>query len=382
VSGWGKDERCGRGPLVFATAVAFVALACGGHAVKQRHDADDDADVVPTDVAPRLYAVNYGSRDISAFDLDPATGALTSLTGSPFPTSYSSIAVAAAPAHTHLYLADSGVSTFAIERKTGALTFMGRAQSGDEDLTPNALAAHPGGKFVYASNCGADAAGSLAVFAVDASNGLRRQPGRSVPTQYCPGGIAITASGRFLYIASQYAYDGDLQGFSIDPKSGALTPLPGSPFESFLAVTLAIDPSGQYLYASDQEGWVRSYSIDAQGGLRNLDTKTPTGGNPFTMTMDRTGQRLFVANWSDETLSSYAIDPATGEPLEVAGSPFAVGPEPHVETVDATSSFVYVTNQDESGIKAFAIGAAGELTEVASSPFPAGMLPTAAVALP
>jgi|GEM_PF-6359222 len=57
--------------------------------------------------------------------------------------------------------------------------------------------------------------------------------------------------------------------------------------------------------------------------------KVKTGGNPFSTTIDRAGRRLFVANWSDGAVSSYAIDADSGALREVPGSPFAVGPAPH-----------------------------------------------------
>ncbi len=89
-----------------------------------------------------------------------------------------------------------------------------------------------------------------------------------------------------------------------------------------------------------------------------------------------------MGNWSADTVSSYALDPMTGAPTEVEGSPFPSGPAPIVHVVDASNQFLYATNQGVPVVEAFAIGALGNLTEVQGSPFLAGDSPTAIVAVP
>ena len=127
--------------------------------------------------------------------------------------------------------------------------------------------------------------------------------------------------------------------------------------------------------------------IDPDGGaLTEIQPRVATGGNPVTLVADRTGQHLFVGNWSDGTVSAYAVDAATGVPAEVPDSPFAANPAPHVHAVDASNRFLYVahdaSNLESHMIRVFAIAESGALDEVPGSPFTAGTNPIAIVSVP
>lgn len=73
-----------------------------------------------------LYVANSGSNDISAYNVDPATGVLTPLTGSPFKagTRPSSIAASNSPAPEAVFVANAGsndMSVYGINQVSGAL---------------------------------------------------------------------------------------------------------------------------------------------------------------------------------------------------------------------------------------------------------------------
>jgi len=61
--------------------------------------------------------------------------------------------------------------------------------------------------------------------------------------------------GRYLYVTDQQtpAATGGIYAFTISQSTGALTPVPGSPFTANLNIpaALAIDQSGTYLYAAN-----------------------------------------------------------------------------------------------------------------------------------
>jgi 6-phosphogluconolactonase (cycloisomerase 2 family) len=261
VSGFGYAD----GGMTWLRNLAGVRVATGrcGRVIEQQDSGD---------VGEHLYVVNADAQDVSAFDLDTSTGALTSVASSPSPAAPGAFSVAVTPAFMNLYVGtlDGRVTTFSVARGTGTLALLGTSQSG-----------------------------MVSVFALDRETGLASPEGNPLSTPFCPNGLAVEPSGRFLYVSSQDAYNGDLEGFSIDAKSGSLTPLEGSPFASFLAIAIAIaiaiDPSGKRLYVCDQQGWRRAYGVDIQtGALADLGFRAPTGENPFSIATDRVGQGLFV----------------------------------------------------------------------------------------
>src|SRR6185295_172922 len=100
------------------------------------------------------------------------------------------------------------------------------------------------------------------------------------------GGQAITPAidpqGRFLYVTN--SGDNSLYAYHVDAGSGALTPVMNSPF--MLGATPAgvcFHPSGAFAYVSSS-----ATSATTQGGIR-----------------------------------VFAVEPTSGVPSEIAGSPFA-----------------------------------------------------------
>ena len=68
------------------------------------------------------------------------------------------------------------------------------------------------------------------------------------------------------------------------------------------------------------------------------------------------------------------VDAGTGALSEVAGSPFAAGLDPQSVTVDPTGRFAYVANRQSADVSAYVIDAGtGALSEIAGSPFAGGI---------
>ena len=87
---------------------------------------------------------------------------------------------------------------------------------------------------------------------------------------------------------------------------------------------------------------------------------------------------VYVANSGSNNVSAYTIDGATGALTAVPGSPFPADAGPFSVTVDPTGQFLYVANLNPSSnnVSAYTIdGATGALTTVPGSPFPAGTSP-------
>jgi hypothetical protein len=62
-----------------------------------------------------------------------------------------------------------------------------------------------------------------------------------------------------------------------------------------------------------------------------------TGENPIALTLSRSRQFVYVANWGAHNISAYRICTTTGRLSPVEGSPFASGLWPH--SISASEKF-------------------------------------------
>jgi 6-phosphogluconolactonase (cycloisomerase 2 family) len=118
---------------------------------------------------------------------------------------------------------DSTVTAYRFEAATGGLeplqvlptlpeTFVGNSRAAEIEVAAD-------GRFVYASNRGAD---SIACFAADPGTGLLRFLAAEPSGGRTPRFFALAPGGRFLYVLNE---DSDrIVRLAVDPASGALTP--------------------------------------------------------------------------------------------------------------------------------------------------------------
>jgi 6-phosphogluconolactonase len=118
---------------------------------------------------------------------------------------------------------------------------------------------------------------------------------------------------------------------------------------------------------------VSAFALDPKTGVPSLVTGSPfaAGSGPEFMAADPSGKFLFVANAGSGDVSAFQIAAQTGTLTPVTGSPFAAGMRPEGIAVDPMGRFVFVSNQASSSISVFTLGADGSLSPVAGSPFPA-----------
>ncbi len=139
------------------------------------------------------------------------------------------------------------------------------------------------------------------------------------------------------------------------------------------------DPPGpcdlppKFAYVTNTTG-VSAYAIDPTTG-----EPTEIAGSPFALqspprftVVDSEGQFLFSASFDDDNVSVFTIDATTGALTEVAGSPFATGDSPNGVAVNADSTLLAVANYISETISVYSIAEDGVLTEVSGSPFVAG----------
>src|SRR5262249_13966911 len=96
-----------------------------------------------------------------------------------------------------------------------------------------------------------------------------------------PVSVAVSPNGAYAYVVTNFYYD-NVYAFSINAGTGALTPVPGSPFTADgNATSVALSPNGAYAYVTMSEN-VSVYSINAgTGALTELpDSPFTAGTNP------------------------------------------------------------------------------------------------------
>ena len=160
-----------------------------------------------------------------------ATGMLTPLPGSPYVEGpgKGTLNVVIDRDGRNLYAANSQageVTAYAIDPATGALTHLPSAPYSTGGAGPQFVAISPSGRFVVATNTSSD---NFSVFGRDVQTGaLTLVPGSPFLGGDAPQGVGFSASGRFLYIAAQN--DDAVYAYEIDPDTGVPTAIPGSPF--------------------------------------------------------------------------------------------------------------------------------------------------------
>lgn len=121
-----------------------------------------------------------------------------------------------------------------------------------------------GRSFSYVLNSADD---TISVFEAGDSQDLNRLEGVvSVAPARGPGWLAISASGKFLYVANHAS--GNISAFVIDPATGRLGSVPGSPFDVGGRVwAVEVESSGGMLSATDfNTSSIREFHVDAPSG--------------------------------------------------------------------------------------------------------------------
>jgi 6-phosphogluconolactonase len=345
--------------------------------------------VVCAAVGRFAYVANEGDNTISAYTINPVTGALASVAGSPFPTQRAH-ALAVDPGGRFLYTANfdsTGVSAYTIDTTTGALTEVPGSPFA-AGASPLSVAVDPSGRFVYVANVNS---ANVSAFSIDNATGaLIAVAGSPFAAGNFPFSVTADTSGHFLYVAN--GGTNNVSAYTIDTTNGALTTVAGSPFAAGTGSGyIAVDALGKFAYAANSiSNDVSAYSVNAITGALSGVAGSPfaAGSDPVSVTSDPSGTFLFVANFNGggtaggSNVSAYSINPQTGALTAVAGSPFATGMNPSSVRTDPGGKFLYVANENpiENTVSVFSIDVGtGALMAVNGSPFPAGHNPMSIV---
>ena len=353
----------------------------------------------------------YGSDLVDGYALNANNGSLTLLSGSPFwagiPNGNFSghDPVVVTPSGQFAYVVVSATSSsppqavsLSINSTTGALTVASQSPFGGTNTVVQDIAMDPQGRFLYVLHeNGLDNTPLLHVLALNPSTGAATPvtgspfSGGSVQSIYQ---VVPTPSGNFLYGLDPYGRQ--IQGFSVNGTTGALTALP--PVSAgFSPAWITVTPSSNYLYAYDTffPGSILGFSINSTTGalttVNGSPFATPVGSNvnPVLAT-EPSGKYLYV-NVRDNSaawwgIAGFSINPGTGalslisSPLSEfgnAGFAFLQGTAP----VSYTPAFAYAANNLDNDLSLFSVNASsGALNPLSGSPL-TGFLSPRAVAI-
>src|SRR6185437_8930019 len=104
---------------------------------------------------------------------------------------------------------------------------------------------------------------------------------------------------------------------------------------------LAVNPTSTALFVGETNAGVRVFTIGANSTFTEIGgSPFKAGGQPRSLAFDGTGDFLYVANATDNTISGYSVL-ASGTLTAITGSPFSsVGAQPQALALDQSKKFL------------------------------------------
>jgi 6-phosphogluconolactonase len=306
-----------------------------------------------------------------------------------------------------LYVTAQGnttVSAFSVNLSSGALSAIGNSIG--TGAVPSAIAVTPTINALFVANSGAN---SISRYTIN-SDGSLAAASATTPTGKTPTGLAIDPAGKFLFVANQgWSNDPEQKPSSISVfaiNGAGLTEVPGSPFTTIpagysypsgtLPVAVAVSASGKFLYVANQlANFVSAFSISTSGKLTALGVPFyNVGTSPSALAITPNGGFLYVANAGANDISAFAICDAVvnscsnvnspdGTLTPVTGSPFPAGLGPVAFAFDPNFDFVYVVDKGSNQVSQYTFGSgSGVLTPLNPGTISTGATPVSIAVRP
>lgn len=356
----------------------------------------------PVSYTPKFaYAANSASYDISAYSINATTGALTSL-GATVPAGTNPQSIATDPWGRFAYVANymsNNVSGYTVNATSGALTSVGAMVAAGTN--PQSVTVDPSGRFAYVANY---TTGDVSAYSINQITGALTQIacgavtggacGATIAANFAAGSfpMSVTADpmGMYLYVTNfgTAAAGSSISAYLVNPVTGALTGVSGSPFYvgAAGAVATVVSPTGESAYVTFNTGSVSLVTVGRSNGLLRPYVGSATGASPTSPIIDLTGSFVYVSNSFNgaggNSISGYSVNASSGLLSAIAGTPFMAGSAPNSLALDSSGRFVYVTNSFNgaggNSVSAFTLNAAtGALNPIAGAPYAAGTGPSA-----
>jgi len=263
---------------------------------------------------------------------------------------------------------DSGtVSAYSLDPQTGALAETDTLALGAD---PEAISIDDAGAFAYVAMSGEH---ELAV--LDLSDPLHPQECGRIRTRTDPTGTALLSGiapvrprAHALYAVNRE--DGSVSTYSVEPTGGTLTEIGSAVLAGSTPAALAVDPLARYVWvASPGDDTVITFEVDDQTeGLTQVGLPLAVAIDPAGIAVDPAGRQVFVTRAGSDRVSSFSVDQGTGALTAVDA--VDTGDEPGAVAVDPTGRFVYVASEAADEIAVFRVvdGVFTQSLAVASAP--------------
>ena len=314
---------------------------------------------------------------VSTYTINPTTGALASI-GPPVPTNdVGTDSVTIDPLGKFAYVANEGqyatdgsVSAYSIDPTTGALTSTSGGISGNSPgfCCFTAVAVHPSDKFAYVAN-GDSTPRSVSMYTINGANGALKYFG-TIAAEGFPTSVAVDPSGQFVYVAAETDSGtpgpGSVSMYAINATTGDLTSLgtiaTGTMIAESSSNSIVVDAAGAFAYVTNSgSNNVSMYSINATTGVLTSGGLIDAGTTPLSVAVDPTGKFAYVTNFGSNDVSMYTINAATGA-LTSIGT-IAAGSNPTSIAIHPSGKFAYVTNSGSNSVSMYSIdGSTGTLS--------------------
>jgi 6-phosphogluconolactonase (cycloisomerase 2 family) len=280
------------------------------------------------------------------------------------------------PNGTFLYVATNGdhsISGYKINQTTGSLTFISTILITEQN--PNAMTVDPTGSFLYVTT---NSNAFIHGYKINSDGTLTFI--NKLITGAGPDGVTVSRNGKFVYVATGLTgSNNDIYGYTINPTTGELTIITGSPFLSAVngeKLSITVVPNRDFVYVTNDDvtitnGQVCGYTINSGSGvLTEMTTSFDAESTPSSIAVDPNGNFIYVTNEESDTVSAYTIK-SSGDLDKI--DDYDTGVTPTSVTVDPTGKFLYVTNSENDNISGYIIDSnTGGLTVITTSPFNAG----------
>ena len=283
---------------------------------------------VTTDVTGQ-FAFTVEQNSLRIFGIDPNTGNLTPYNVNPYTLGTNPVAIAVDPLDRFLMVANKGsnnVSAFSFNPATGQATQLGLWPGG---TTPVSLAFDDPIGLLLVSNQGS---GDVNCYSVTSNFFCS-----TVATGTAPTAVAFDGTGRHAYVVNQGSNDIWIYDFinnfltvqnTVSLPNGTSNPQ-----------SATVDPTGRFLYVAggqaNNPGTISAYLIDPATG--NL---SPIAGSPYqvqqspsSIAVDPSGMFLYVTNAASNNVSAFSITPGSGALAPTIPPTFSTGVQPSSITV-------------------------------------------------
>ena len=275
---------------------------------------------------------------VSAFSIAPATGKLTLLNQVSSLAPGPAYITLDRSGH-YVLVANYDEGSVAVYRimpdgkigdSTAFVRHYGSSVNAERQKGPHAhsIAMSSDNRFAIVADLGLD---ELIVYPLDASQGTLGTP-RVIKTDpgVGPRHLTLASSGKFIYVINELK--SSLTVYSYNASDGAMTPLqkistlPNNFHGENTAAEVVLDPTEKFLYASNRgdDNSIAVFAVDPKKGTLTAIEYVPTGGKtPRNFAIDPSGQWLLAANQDSNNIVAFRINAKSGR-LTPAGKSIEV----------------------------------------------------------